>query len=116
MRDAYGMVSRWFKGLTNQAINLLKVCFAPGGIVSPRSMNRRSDAGFVVKQLIRQVNTYELFLSGIAKATNQLLTDSSYVHGVNTALASLGQATEVDRVYIFEGLWCVNILSDRSLL
>ncbi|MBX2863534.1 MAG: GAF domain-containing protein [Leptolyngbyaceae cyanobacterium MAG.088] len=66
------------------------------------SMNRQFDTGFVAQQLIKKVNTYKLFLSGIAKATNQLLTDSNYAHGVNTALATLGQATEVDRVYIFE--------------
>lgn len=41
-------------------------------------------------------------LQGVAEATQQLLTNSDYAAGVNLALATLGQVTGVDRVYIFE--------------
>jgi PAS domain S-box-containing protein len=41
-------------------------------------------------------------LQGVAEATSQLLTSSDFTAGINTALATLGQATAVDRVYIFE--------------
>ncbi len=41
-------------------------------------------------------------LQGVAQATQQLLTSSDYATGVNLALATLGQVTGVDRVYIFE--------------
>lgn len=41
-------------------------------------------------------------LQGVAGATQQLLTSSDYATGVNLALATLGQVTGADRVYIFE--------------
>lgn len=40
-------------------------------------------------------------LQGVAQATKALLT-SDFSTGINLALATLGQATSVDRVYIFE--------------
>lgn len=62
----------------------------------------RSDVSSDVQQLTQKIDTYELLLSGVAKATNQLLTSHNYDHAVNSALATLGQATQVDRAYIFE--------------
>ncbi len=41
-------------------------------------------------------------LQGIAKATNALITDSDYLDGFNFALEILGEAAEVDRVYIYK--------------
>lgn len=41
-------------------------------------------------------------LQGIAKATNALITDSSYFDGFNIALQILGEAANADRVYIYK--------------
>ncbi|HEY9744158.1 MAG TPA: PAS domain S-box protein [Coleofasciculaceae cyanobacterium] len=41
-------------------------------------------------------------LQGVAQATNQLLTTGDFSTAINQALATLGQVTGVDRVYIFE--------------
>jgi len=41
-------------------------------------------------------------LQGLAQATNQLLTTEDDAIAINRALATLGQVTGVDRVYIFE--------------
>ena len=41
-------------------------------------------------------------LKGVASATNRLLTTPDYKRAVDEALAILGKATQVDRVYIFE--------------
>ena len=48
------------------------------------------------------VHPYPNLLQGVAQATNQLLTSDNLVIGINQALATLGQVTHVDRVYIFE--------------
>ena len=44
----------------------------------------------------------ERLLDGIAKASNCLLTIENYEQSMNTALAALGNAAIVDRIYIFE--------------
>lgn len=49
------------------------------------------------KKLLR----VERLLKGVADATNYLLTMADYSQGINEALATLGNATEVDRIYIF---------------
>ncbi|MGI0482176.1 ATP-binding protein [Geminocystis sp. CENA526] len=49
------------------------------------------------KKLLR----VERLLKGVADATNYLLTMADYSQGINEVLATLGQATEVDRIYIF---------------
>lgn len=49
-----------------------------------------------------QESRYEELLRGVASATNILLTGHSYHESINQALAALGQATKVDRTYIFE--------------
>lgn len=41
-------------------------------------------------------------LQGVAEATKQLLTIGDYQTAINQALATLGQVTGVDRVYIFQ--------------
>ena len=41
-------------------------------------------------------------LQGVTQATNQLLTTNDYATAINQTLATLGQVTGVDRVYIFE--------------
>ena len=43
----------------------------------------------------------ERLLRGIGDATNYLLTIDDYHQGVNQALATIGNAIEVDRIYIF---------------
>ncbi len=41
-------------------------------------------------------------LQGVAESTNRLLTSTNPVAAMNEALAILGEATNVDRIYIFE--------------
>jgi PAS domain S-box-containing protein len=41
-------------------------------------------------------------MRGVAEATSQLLTSQDYTQAIDAALATLGQATQVDRVYLFE--------------
>lgn len=43
----------------------------------------------------------ERLLKGVADATNYLLTVKDYNKGINQALDTLGKATKVDRIYIF---------------
>ena len=52
--------------------------------------------------LQRRLRSYEKLLQGVAAATNCLLTDRDYADSINRALAILGEATSVDRIYIFE--------------
>jgi hypothetical protein len=49
-----------------------------------------------------QLETSERLLRGVAIATNALLTISDYRDAIGAALATLGEATQVDRIYIFE--------------
>ncbi|MEM7554892.1 MAG: PAS domain S-box protein [Cyanobacteria bacterium P01_A01_bin.84] len=49
-----------------------------------------------------ETEVYDRLLDGIAVATNCLLTIEDYHESVNRALAALGKAINVDRVYIFE--------------
>ncbi|BAQ65453.1 GAF domain-containing hybrid sensor histidine kinase/response regulator [Geminocystis sp. NIES-3709] len=49
-----------------------------------------------------QLFRLEILLQGIADATNYLVTVEDYQQGVNQALATLGNATKVDRIYIFK--------------
>ncbi len=53
-------------------------------------------------QLQTKVVRYEELLQGVAAATNILLTGHNYYEAIDQALAALGQATQVDRTYIFE--------------
>ncbi|MEM6503049.1 MAG: GAF domain-containing protein, partial [Cyanobacteria bacterium P01_C01_bin.89] len=48
-----------------------------------------------------EISSYDL-LQGIAIATNKLLTVSDHHDAVQQAMAALGRATGVDRVYLFE--------------
>ncbi len=48
------------------------------------------------------VPSYFHLLQGVAQAINQLLTSGDPVTVINRALATLGQVTGVDRVYLFE--------------
>ncbi len=48
------------------------------------------------------VHSYPNLLQGVAQAANQLLTTADYGTAINQALATLGEVTGVDRVYIFE--------------
>ncbi|MEO0771260.1 MAG: hypothetical protein AAFY72_17870 [Cyanobacteria bacterium J06649_4] len=49
-----------------------------------------------------QTERYERLLQGVASATNVLLTSLNYRRSIDRALAILGEATQVDRLYIFE--------------
>ncbi len=49
-----------------------------------------------------QRDTCERLLRGVAIATNGLLTESDHHSAIESALGILGEATGVDRVYIFE--------------
>ncbi|HEY9747327.1 MAG TPA: PAS domain S-box protein, partial [Allocoleopsis sp.] len=48
------------------------------------------------------VHPYPNLLQGVAQATNQLLISDNLTTAIAQALATLGQVTHVDRVYIFE--------------
>ncbi len=48
------------------------------------------------------VHSFPNLLQGVAQATNQLLTTDDFATAINQALGTLGQVTDVDRVYIFE--------------
>lgn len=63
----------------------------------------RDEAAF---ERLRQILALETdrsseLLGTVAEATSQLLTQSDYATGINAALALMGEATGVDRVYIF---------------
>lgn len=49
----------------------------------------------------QQLVDAERLLQGVAAATQKLLTVSDYQESIQSSLASLGEATQVDRVYIF---------------
>lgn len=53
-----------------------------------------------------QFTRLECLLQGIALATNALLTVQSLDRAINQALNFLGQATQVDRIYIFQNGSC----------
>lgn len=48
------------------------------------------------------IHSYPNLLQGVAQATNQLLTIGDLATAIKHTLATLGQVTHVDRVYIFE--------------
>jgi PAS domain S-box-containing protein len=52
--------------------------------------------------LTQQAPSPSTLLRGVAEAISQLLTSPDYTQAIDTALAILGNATGVDRVYIFE--------------
>lgn len=54
------------------------------------------------KQAESELRQRDRLLEGVAKATNQLLTAPSHNMAINQALAALGCAAAVDRVYIFQ--------------
>ncbi len=54
------------------------------------------------QQLEKQLKKRDRLLCGIAEASHCLLTIDDYHLSVNAALAALGKAAEVDRIYIFE--------------
>ncbi|MBE9064424.1 ATP-binding protein [cf. Phormidesmis sp. LEGE 11477] len=52
--------------------------------------------------LLDELTLYKQLLKGVASATNRLLTTQDYRQAVDEALAILGAAIQVDRIYIFE--------------
>ncbi|HEY9748712.1 MAG TPA: EAL domain-containing protein [Allocoleopsis sp.] len=54
------------------------------------------------KQAEEELHKREALLQGVAAATRHLLTNSNYEAAIAEALATLGTAAGVDRVYIFE--------------
>ena len=64
-----------------------------------KSSNKRSASSSSAQ---RQLRTYERLLQGVATATHCLLTGQSHSASIDQALAILGEATLVDRIYIFE--------------
>lgn len=44
----------------------------------------------------------DALLVAVGKATRQLLTGEDHRLSIGTALGTIGQATDVDRVYVFE--------------
>lgn len=54
------------------------------------------------KQAEKEILQRDNLLQGVAKAMNYLLTDKNHSEAVIKALATLGKAAEVDRVYICE--------------
>ncbi|MCX6043865.1 MAG: PAS domain-containing protein, partial [Chloroflexi bacterium] len=56
----------------------------------------------VRKQAEDALQKHDRLLRAVAEATDQLLTATDYAASVNGALQILGQALEIDRVYLFE--------------
>ncbi|MCX6050091.1 MAG: response regulator, partial [Chloroflexi bacterium] len=56
----------------------------------------------VRKQADDALQKHDRLLRAVAEATDQLLTATDYAASVNGALQILGQALEIDRVYLFE--------------
>lgn len=54
------------------------------------------------KQAEAQLHKRDSLLQGVAEATNHLLTNPDYNTAIANALAILGMAAEVDRVYLYE--------------
>lgn len=54
------------------------------------------------KQAEAELHKRDSLLQGVAEATNYLLTDPDYDAAIAKALAKLGEAARVDRVYIYE--------------
>ncbi len=54
------------------------------------------------KRMRTPVERYERLLNGVALSTKVLLTQTDYYQAVRQALAILGEATQVDRIYVFE--------------
>jgi diguanylate cyclase (GGDEF)-like protein/PAS domain S-box-containing protein len=54
------------------------------------------------KQAEAELHKRDSLLQGVAEATNHLLTDTDYDAAITKALATLGMAAGVDRVYIYE--------------
>ena len=52
-----------------------------------------------------QLMMRQKMLANIAAATNELLVNSNYYEAINRCLALLGEATGVDRVYMFENYY-----------
>ncbi|MEB3290088.1 MAG: response regulator [Leptolyngbya sp.] len=52
--------------------------------------------------MVISTTSSDRLLRGIALATNRLLTTADHYEGVQAALAALGEATDVDRIYIFQ--------------
>ncbi len=62
----------------------------------------RIHKGSAQKQIQVQVAHCERLFEGVALSTNVLLTHLDYHQSVSRALAILGEATQVDRIYVFE--------------
>ncbi|MEO1637058.1 MAG: ATP-binding protein [Cyanobacteria bacterium J06631_9] len=78
-------------------------CSTSSAISVPEaSLEQPSSGRLSSERLQPQIERYERLLKGVASATNILLTGCSYQASINQALAILGDATQVDRVYIFE--------------
>jgi len=56
----------------------------------------------VQKQAESELHQRDRLLQAVAEATNYLLAEMNYEVAINRALAVLGEATQVDRVYLFE--------------
>jgi len=54
------------------------------------------------KRIEKELLNRDRLLKGVADATKRLLTASNYISAITGALAILGEAVAVDRVYIFE--------------
>ncbi|NJL46580.1 MAG: GAF domain-containing protein [Leptolyngbyaceae cyanobacterium SM2_5_2] len=60
----------------------------------------------VVLSINDKLTSSERLLHGIASATNTLLTVQDLDEAINKALGYLGQATQVDRIYVFQNGYC----------
>jgi len=69
----------------------------------PSSLKRSTAQQFNASsaEIQAQVERYESLLEGVASSTNALLTGLDYYQSVQQALTILGEATQVDRIYIF---------------
>ncbi len=55
-----------------------------------------------LRERVSDLKQRQALLDGMKNATSCLLTTTDYDKSINTALAELGKATQLDRIYIFE--------------
>jgi signal transduction histidine kinase/CheY-like chemotaxis protein/HPt (histidine-containing phosphotransfer) domain-containing protein len=59
----------------------------------------------MIEELRVKINSHEKILTAVANSIKALIDESDYIQAIHTCLALLGQATGVDRVYMFQNVY-----------
>lgn len=59
----------------------------------------------MIEDLRVKINSHEKILTAVANSIKALIDESDYIQAIHTCLALLGQATGVDRVYMFQNVY-----------